>query len=438
MPKNITRMLGLLALPIGSLPCACSRNAVDLGDNAAPVSVVGQDTRCGPSGIVPEAVVVKTQADLDALAGCESIAGDLKLQVFRGIDLSPLGSLRSVAGVLDIQDAGAGWLESLHGLEALEQVGGLNIWNTKVQSLEPLSHLQKLDYSPLSGPPGVLSLHGNDNLKDLHGLERAQGLSSIDIASSAALESLSGLIVPESLASVIISNTPALTNIDALAPLSSPYGGVTLALSGTGLRDLSALSSVQGAGDVSISDNPQLTDATALSSLIQVRSFHFSRNALTALPSFAKLNSSVLYFEALDEPELSKLTLDVPNGLDQATPSILDESGFLFGLRPGSTIEIARCGKLQTLDIPSGSSSAYILAIHDDPNLTNITLASLQHLDYLVVDDNPNLTQLTLGSLQTVGSLEITNNPKFSTAGMSSLRTFDRTMNGNADAAPGQ
>lgn len=449
MPTNISQSLGLLALPIGALLCACSRHAVDLGDNTAPQSVAAPETRCGASGIVPDAVVVKNQADLDSLAGCESIAGGLQIQGFRDIDLSPLGSLRSVAGLLDIQDASAGWLDSLHGLEALEKVGGLNIWNTKANSLEPLSHLENLDYSPITGGGGGLSLHGNDYLKDLHGLEAAQGLRSIDFESNGALESLSGLIVPPSLDRVNITNCRALTDIDALtstaAEATNPapgFGGLgwywtTLTLNGTGLKDLSALSSLQGVEDISIMNNPLLSDASGLSALTELDSLYFQRNALTAFPSLSNLQySNVSHLDVLDEPELTKLAIDIPNGLDQGTSSLLDQSSNVIAIQPGSAIEIARCGKLQTIDVPSGTSSADLLAIHDDASLTNVTLASLRHLDYLVVDNNPKLTRLTLGSLQTVGTLEIVGNPELSTAEMSSLRTFDSTLNGNADDAP--
>jgi hypothetical protein len=440
MPKNITHALDWLTLPIGALLCACSRHAVDLGDEVTPQSVAAPETRCGDSGIVPDAVVVKTQADLDALAGCGSIAGGLQIQVFRDIDLSPLGSLRSVAGVLDIQDAAAGWLESLHGLEALEQVGGLNIWNTKASSLEPLSHLQKLDYSPLSGPPGAFSLRGNDNLKDLHGLDAAQGLRSLDVSANSALESLSGLLVSEQLGDINIANSPALTNIDALAPLT--YADGYFALASTGLRDLNPLSSLQHAGALTITNNPRLGDVSGLSSLTSVTSLRFQSNALTVAPSLSHLAYvGSLGLSIVDEPELTKLTIDIPSGtsdsFDQDAPSKLDTNGDL-AIQAGSTIEVGRCNKLQRVDIPSSLSSAYVLGIHDNASLTDVTLANLQHLDYLVIDANPKLAQLALGNLQTVGSLEIVDNPKLSTAGMSSLRTLDSRLSGNSDGTPSQ
>jgi hypothetical protein len=72
---------------------------------------------------------LREQADVDALAGCERIAGDLTLSTFAGAALAPLLSLTTVDGLLEIV-GGAGEsadAAALNGFAALQQVGALRL-----------------------------------------------------------------------------------------------------------------------------------------------------------------------------------------------------------------------------------------------------------------------------------------------------------------------
>ena len=122
---------------------ACTSDTVDLG-GAEATEGLGRGSRCTDSAVIGEAVLATNQAELDALAGCEEITGDLVVDVFDGADLRPLASLRAVGGTFTLgayprpegsefwdfyqsralkeqvdQIVAAGYLPSLEGVEAL-------------------------------------------------------------------------------------------------------------------------------------------------------------------------------------------------------------------------------------------------------------------------------------------------------------------------------
>src|SRR5688572_22214317 len=78
------RVLLAAALALGLLGCGQSANAPGPAASAS---------RCATSPSLPGPLTVADQRELDALAGCETIDGDLSIAPFDGADLRPLGSL---------------------------------------------------------------------------------------------------------------------------------------------------------------------------------------------------------------------------------------------------------------------------------------------------------------------------------------------------------
>ena len=75
--------------------------------------------------MVWSSVELRTPAQVDALAGCELVAGDLSLLGLVSTPTTALSSLKTVDGVLRV--LGIATEVALDGFVALEQVGGLDL-----------------------------------------------------------------------------------------------------------------------------------------------------------------------------------------------------------------------------------------------------------------------------------------------------------------------
>src|SRR6187399_1057077 len=78
---------------------------------------------CAADGVVWGSVELRTPAQVDALAGCERVAGDLSLLGLVSTPTTALSSLKAVDGVLSV--LGIATEVALDGFVSLEQVGGL-------------------------------------------------------------------------------------------------------------------------------------------------------------------------------------------------------------------------------------------------------------------------------------------------------------------------
>ncbi|HTV20153.1 MAG TPA: hypothetical protein VMG12_15825, partial [Polyangiaceae bacterium] len=193
-----------LALPV-LLALACSNGDVNLGGGLVALNLAAE-SRCAESARLEGNVTVENQSQLEELAGCEEIGGDLFVEFFQGADLSPLASLRAVDGTLflgvpspiqpeDPEEQYAyamqrqyGYLDSLHGLEALESVGTLALDSVRVEDFSDLESLRSIDEG--------LSIYTAPNLKRLTGLERA-AIANLSIIDSPLLETLDGLTLED-------------------------------------------------------------------------------------------------------------------------------------------------------------------------------------------------------------------------------------------------
>lgn len=65
--------------------------------------------------------------------------------------------------------------------------------------------------------------------------------------------------------------------------------------------------------------------------------------------------------------------------------------------------------------------------------LSEAAALGVRRLDRLTIQANPNLDLVELGALETVDELSVLGNPRLSTAELSSVRTFESTIERNAD-----
>jgi hypothetical protein len=432
-------VLSIVMTNLSGLALACADGDVDLGGG-----LVGQNLerapRCTESTVIDDHVSVTNQSELAALAGCEEIGGNLRIQFFEGADLSPLASLRSVGNMLELgamppltledqagQDAfyalqEVGHIESLQGLAALESVGGLTLDAVLVEDFSELASLRSIG--------GSLTARRMHHLRNFAGLESVV-VSDIWISESRALESLAGLSFSEEPDAIVIEWVPALTNVDPLnviREISGPF-----ILTGTGLSSLPELG--LSATEIGLNQNNELVDMSGLrfGTVVQVDVYNNPK-----LRSFATLDElfSIDALFVVGNDSLETLTLDfrsfLPDYQSSVARSTLDRQLELSA----SQFEIAYNASLREIRSPAMLSAVQYFSIYENASLTDVDFGALERADLLLIEDNPVLGSVTAPSLRTVDELQIIDNPQFSVAAFDSVLTFTRQISGNAPGAP--
>jgi len=438
------------------LALGCTSEAVDLGGDTLTRDL-SRGALCAESTEITQDVLVSNQEELDALAGCEVIHGNLIVRVYADADLTPLASLRVVDGdfglgipqswpgvigyslseLLDeeLPLLQSGWVESLDGVQALERVGGMYLRGLPDENLKAFERLTSIGGNLQDFSRGGVILQQNYNLRDLTGLENMIGLDRLTITLSPALESLDGLRVGEQLGFIGIYGNPLLTDVSALSGVKALDA---LILWETALTDLSAFASLETISQqLSLASNAALVDASGLSSLIDVDMLLISGNAaLERLPAFDGFSAQPSIITIQGNPELENVTLDFASATSDAYsvegyPEQPEEYvGFTLGV---DVIDIRENASLETISIPNGIELAQLLLIGDNPSLSAVDLGSIQQVDQLTIDQNPNLALVGLGELSSANVLQITDNPQLSPAVFDDVQVFVRDVSGNAD-----
>lgn len=303
----------------------------------------------------------ENQQQLNRLAGCEKIYGDLTITF--DADLQALSSLRSLFGTLTIDPASEP-LSSLAGLENLQLVSGnLILSNLGVSSLASLTGLQTVGAEQGLG----LTLMGAPRLRDLSGLENLRALDSLNVIGLPRLSSLSGLgSLGRKMQVVMLQSLPALGG-------EIPILADTLTLDNTGIVSFSAL---QGAS-LTLSNNLQLTDV-AVYNVDQLVLDHNPKLVSFTLPASAATAMSRL--EVIGNASLQ---------------SIVD------------------AGQLTTMGF---------LTVNENPVLQAVSLPWLQSLNVFQVIRNPSLASIELPLLvQQVEDLKVVSNSSLSMSSIFSI-----------------
>jgi hypothetical protein len=446
--SNLEFWGGLSCLPfIGLL--ACGNGTVDLGSGRLSREAF-RNSRCSDSSSVSGSVRVHDQSELEALAGCEQIDGDLHVEIYAGADLSALSSLRVVNGELELgaypdfppdiepeqlqalrarvnQTVAAGYLSSLAGLEGLQQVGSLDISSIAAADLEPLRGLHRLIGPEGSLPTGLVGVQSAPNLQDLRGLSNIEAIDQLDLVDDPVLTSLGGIVMSPTVVNVNLVDVPQLGSIEELGPLAS---AVTLYLSNTGVTHLDSLVNLGIVEDgIAITGNRKLVDVDLLGVMSTASLLVRDNAVLQSIPRLAGM-WGLEVFSALDNPQLQTLDINVP--AHTVGPDDFEGKALVD---PVKAFEIAGNAQLTRISLTDGLESARLLAIHDNPSLTSISLGTLTRLEQLDIDDNRSLTSVDVGALRTVETLSVVANPKLDTTSLGGLRTFDSTLVEDA-AAP--
>lgn len=217
-----------------------------------------------------------TQAQIDALAGCTTINGDLTINAPNATYLNSLSSLTTVTGNLMI--ANCFNLTNLNGLSNLATVSGnLVIGGTNISNLNPLTSLTNVN--------GIV-LNTNNSLTDIQTLSNVSGAlnGNITIINNQILPNLNGLQNITQAASLNITNNPFLQNINGLSGLSTLTNNVSNTLNIESNPQLSSLNGLNNLvnlpnnGGVRILTNNALTDISALASISNLAYLEITNN----------------------------------------------------------------------------------------------------------------------------------------------------------------
>lgn len=441
--------LGALALP---LILGCAREGIDLGGDTLAQDIQ-RGTRCIDSTGVEGDVIVSQQEELEVLAGCEEVRGNLIVRAFAGADLTPLASLRRVDGELalgapqtwdgiigflisdqldpQLDLLRAGWVQSLDGVQALEHAGALFLRGLPDADLTAFASLTSVG-GAASGQG--LILQQNLQLRSLAGLERVVNLPELVVTLNPELASLDGLNA-SGLQALLLYSDPALAELSAVASVTRLDSVV---LYETGVADLSPLAGLRSTESLDLFNNPALVDASALSGLERADDISVRNNpALAVLPSFVSFTQQPNTITIRDNPELESLVLDFSNAPaqryaidDRAPPGEGEGAGYVLGI---DVLDIRRNAKLASISVPAGLTKAHLVLASANPSLTSVDLGSLSELGQLSIDVNPSLTQVAIGALARVSFLQIIDNPLLSPAVFDDVQTFAREIRGNAE-----
>ncbi|MEZ4955021.1 MAG: CARDB domain-containing protein [Saprospiraceae bacterium] len=235
-------------------------------ENNAPGCNSEQDIEasCGPV-ICTGDVILESQAEVDAFAGCTKIDGILIIEGTDIVDLSPLMPLQEVTGQISIQDCPN--LTSLDGLNNLELVPAFVL--SRNDDLADISALSKI-----GGNLTYLSITENHQLYDLMGLHGVTHLDYLLLQDNNSLATLQGL---NNLTHIgndfkIIGNQ-IFDSFYALDKLVS-IGGDFQVTANPNLRNFYRMLDLESiGGSFLVSLNPKLEDFTGLSGLLTADKF---------------------------------------------------------------------------------------------------------------------------------------------------------------------
>jgi hypothetical protein len=420
-----------------SLAFACSGGEVDLGSGSLSRDLRAA-TRCADSAVITEDLQITNQDELDALRGCEEIHG-LRIEPFADIDLTALSSLRVVTDALQLgaspldlpegfeeQEAflaedrallASGWVQDLHGLEALESVTTLYLTGVAIENLAELESLTR-----------ITNLLPNDTLelRDLRGLENVT-IDTFWVINAPELESLDGLTITPNAGTVMTMFTPKLTNIDALLNLEYVE---TLMLSGTGLTTLPPFPLLLGANSLDIDNNAELTNIDSIGAFQFANTIYIAANPkLASLPRFEQLVS----FDALTVlgNGIQSLDLEFP----ALQPGVWSIGQREIAINP-PLIDVGYNTALERITLRQSLPSLQLLSIYNNDALTEVDLGGVTNADVLFIDQNPALGSVLAPSLRSVDLLEVTNNPELSVSVFEGVQTIEQVFSGNADPDP--
>lgn len=409
-------------------------------------------------------------SSLSALSCVSSISETLTIEGTALTTLAGLEQLTEIGGDLEIQDNTA--LSSLEGLEGLRTVGAeVRVsGNAVIADLRGLSSLERVGetlsfgrcwddgegFGLICGETGnVASLEGLEQLREVGGGLMLVGNTIPDLDPLSGLSQICEDDQCEDLGALLLEDDPALENMRGLrgVSMSGPSArGVRVHIRETGLTSLEGLENFTTLGQLTVQDNPDLTDLTGLSGLTELSGWlKLSGNGLTSLHGLESLGT----LWTLELAEEGVVDLQGLSGLTQVggrlyilyTRELISLDGLENLVSVGEWIwlegnealsDISALSNITTLqggedyDPYGGGSTIYALVVLDNPALTSLhglesitELTGDVHISGVALEDLGGLA----GLVSVGGNLYIYLNDVLPTlAGLEQLRTIEASL----------
>lgn len=353
-------------------------------------------------GCPPGDVKLKTQADVEAVAGCTDFPGDV--WVLSGVtDLAPIAGVRHIAGTLTIGGYQFGTeanVTSLDAFSALETVGGLDLTELPVPDLLPFSKLTAVPgdvsvcYQPsLAGLHNITEIGGRlrvcghvvADLTGVGGLKRLGGglqLDNLNLVDLHGLEALTEVGVPGGdPVPVTIKILPNLTSLDALN--FAWHDAIDFELYDTAIPDLGFLAGTTGLHGLHVEGSDLIPTLAGLESLVEVRGeldvFHAGLSDISALAGLQSVGTLTLTSPAF--ADLSPLVSLTKVGTLRVTHSGYTDLSPLPALLQLGGVELYLNSQLVELSLLKGVTVLDRLVIDDNEALVDLEeLSGLEHV----------------------------------------------------------
>lgn len=423
---------------------------------------------------LPEGITFTTQGQVDSFAinypGCTQIEGYVSIESSVN-NLTLLTGLRKIGGGFTIRNTTS--LTNLHGLDSLNNVGSLYLWNNLsllnlngldnldtivnplyIQNNNVLNDLSSLGHLKKIG--SVLGITNNDSLKNLAGLENLTEIpSGLEIDGNASLENIDALYNVTNCPSININENDSLKNLSGLNQVASRVFDIIICKNNalSSLSGLNNIALVEGSvlikynpvlevldglksvtkitGGLHIKNNLLLEHLSGLDSLQMVNGMLLidSNESLINLSNLSKLNSSgfmqISFNNSLSNLEGLNNLAHVPYLRVTNNSGLINLKG-LYSLHEVSN-DVAIQGNTSLSNLSGLDSIKTVggyLEIIDNPSLSDITaLSRLTRAGYLIINSVPVNTLSGLHNLKSLYVLEIINNPVLND--ISALKNID-------------
>jgi hypothetical protein len=420
-PMTERSLLTIASLSALTCFAGCGDEPLNLGGDEQASLAEGT---CGVDVESFNSIYALNQADVDALSGCRELPRHLHIRIPEDeaatFTLAPLAELEVVHGLLSI----VGPLGSLAGLEALEQVGSLELERLQVPDLIPLRGLRRVEGGLDNADISIVDCEA---ITDLAGLDHLTNWSSLALNDLPGLVTLAGLQTPPRLEQVVIMGAPQLSDISALAPVEELR---RLALYSTAVARFERFR-LGRAEEIELALNPALIDLGGLSRLETVGNLVIIQNGALERVELPDLSS----YEGISITGNAVLQ-NVPRYFTDTGNNALSAGGGLEPLTITSgrvLFEVGDNPQVKSIAMPLGFGDLQQVAIYRNPSLISLDMGSLYRADNLWIQDNAVLDSVTAPTLERVDDLAIRNNPSLSVAPFANVQTFARVVSGNLD-----
>lgn len=390
---------------------------------AAPAIAASTVPRlCAGKSVVQGTVYAWRRDQVESLEGCKVIEGDLVIDPFPGIELTPLRQLRTVRGTLSLGGgealrwaAGRGLvnaddeptpasLTSLVGLESLEEVGSLELAKLGVRDVSPLSSLRSIGPRQAGVTSGQLLIDECNELENLLGLASLASLHRLEIHVAPRLSSLQGLAGVTQLRELVLDG--GLGGLSTLDGLVLPNELDVLHLQTPEVTNFDALGGIERVGDLSLDGVPHYD---VLPSLHGVERLFLGGGPADASQSFASLRS------------LRSLFIIRHNGL--IAPPRFDA---LDTAASGVSLEIVDNNNLISLPSMVGVRTFDVVHVEENESLGAIAFPGMETATLIDVRDNAALTEIRLDGLVSASqAVRVTGNSALLSDALSELSNVE-------------